>query len=159
MGQVKKKAFGFIVCFFTGLLIGSLIGTVIFTVLVSHRMDEHYKKIASLESIIQDKDAKLEKLEASINSYTIVLKNIEVQLIHKENEIDEMDKIDIQKVIREKYSTLLGKEVKTIDPDILVEVVDKRIFKIENKEYRVYVEKLILTEILKLVVRVELKST
>lgn len=152
MGKLRKKKLGHIICFITGLITGILIGIVILSILVSYRMDEHYKRIISLENIIQDKDTKLEKLEKSIRTRNSILQNIEVNLIF---DGDEMDKIDIEKAIKEKYITLLGKEVKSIDSDILVEVVDKRILKLEKKEYKLRVEKLILTETLKIYVKVE----
>lgn len=157
MGKIRRNTFDFFICFTTGLLIGILIGTTIFTILISYRMDEHYKRIATLENIIQEKDTKLEKLESSINARTIVVQDIELSVTIDE-EIDEMDKIVIEKAIKEKYRSIFGKEVKTIDPEILVQVVDKRIFKIDKKEYRAYVEKLILTEILKLFIKIEKKG-
>ena len=51
---------------------------------------------------------------------------------------DEIDKMEIEKTIKEKYNILLGKEVKTIDAHIVVEVVDKRILKMgdRNIDYR-----------------------
>ena len=56
--------------------------------------------------------------------------------------------MEIEKTIKEKYKTLLGKEVKTVDAHMVVEVIDKRILKIEGKEYRLQVDKLILSEIM-----------
>ncbi len=153
MGQLKKKGQKFILCFIAGLVTGLLIGTAILSIIVSYRMDMHYKKIAYLETTIQDKNARLEKLEKSINTQYIILKDIEIILIF---DGDEMDKIEIEKAIKEKYSTLLGKEVKNIDPDILIEVADKRILKIEDREYRLHINKLILTEILKIFIKVEI---
>ncbi|MCR1898857.1 hypothetical protein NSA47_07645 [Irregularibacter muris] len=157
MGKIKKKNLGWMISFTTGLFIGILVGTLSFTLLISHRMDKHYETIENLTNIIEEKDIKLNKLEDSINAQNIVLQDIEIELIHEE-EMNEMDKITIEKTIREKYNALFGKEIKTIDTEILVEVIDKRIFKIEDKEYRVYMDKLILTEILKLYVRIETKS-
>ncbi len=166
MGKLKKGTFKFYICFLTGLIAGMLIGSAILTVIVSYRVDEQYRQITYLENTIQEKDTQLEKLEQSINTQDLILKEIEVSLTFTENkdenieeeQIDEIDKIDIEKAIKEKYSSILGKEVKNIDPDILIEVIDKRIFKIENREYRLQVHKLILTEILKLSVKVELRQ-
>lgn len=158
MGPIKEKHFGYLVSLTTGIIIGTLIGTFLYTILISYRLDENYKNIVSLESIIQEKDAKLENLEKFINAQDMVLQDIEINLMLPKEKIDEHDKIDIEKAIKEKYNTLLGKEVKSIDSDILVEVVDKRILKIEKKEYRLYVERLILTETLKLYIRVEMKE-
>lgn len=158
MGKIKSGFYGYTICFVTGLIIGILIGTIILTIIISYRMDEHYKNIISLEDMIQEKDAKLENLEKAINVQNITLQNIEINLILEKDDMDEMDKIDVGKAIKEKYSSLLGKEVKNIDSDILVEVIDKRIFKIENKEYRLYIERLILTETLQIYIRVEIRG-
>lgn len=158
MGPIKEKHFGYMVSLATGIIIGTLIGTFLYTILISYRLDENYKNIVRLESIIQEKDAKLENLEKFINAQDMVLQDIEINLMLPKEKIDEHDKIDIEKAIKEKYNTLLGKEVKSIDSDILVEVVDKRILKIEKKEYKLYIERLILTETLKLYIRVEMKE-
>ena len=56
----------------------------------------------------------------------------------------------IEKTVKEKYNILLGAEVKSIDPDIITLVVDKRILKMNGKEIQLHVNKLKLTEILKL---------
>lgn len=155
MGKIRIKAYRYITCLISGLIIGTLIGVSFLTIIISYRMDEYYTNIALLEDIIEKKDTKLENLEKSINIQNLILKNIEIHLILEKDDIDDMDKIDIEKSIREKYDSLLGKEVKNIDPDILVEVINKRIFKIEDKEYRLYIERLILTETLQLYIRVE----
>lgn len=152
MEQLKKKDFRFILCFMTGIVVGALIGTAIICIIISYRMDMFYKKIAYLESTIQDKNIQLEKLEKTINTKNLVLKNIEVVLIFNG---DEIDKIDIEKTIKEKYSSLLGKEVKKIDADIIVEVMNNRIFKIEGKEYKLFVNRLILTETLKIWIKID----
>lgn len=146
MEQVRKKIF----CFVTGLVTGVLIGITVFYLFIGYRIDTYLNKIALLKNTIHDKDAKLEKLEESINTANLVLKDIEVVLIIEEEIGDDIDKLDIEKNIKEKYTSLLGKEVKNIDVEMVAEVIDKRIFKIENKEYQLYVKKIILTEILKI---------
>lgn len=153
--MAKVKGSKYTICFMSGLISGIIIGVVVLTTLVSYRIDEYYKKIIYLENIIEDKDAKLEKLEQAISATNMILKDIEVKLNF---EGDEIDKIDIEKAIKEKYNILIGKEVKTIDADMASEVIHRRIFKIEKKEYKIKVEKLILTEILKIYVNVELKE-
>lgn len=155
MGKLKSASAKFIILFAAGIITGVLIGTTALSIVVSYRMDIQYKKITYLENLIQDKDARLEKLEESINTQEIIIKDIVIDLIF---DGDEIDKIHIEKTIKEKYGKLLGKEVKNIDPDILIEVVDKRIFKIEEREYQLEVVKLILTYTFKLFVKVERKD-
>lgn len=118
-----------------------------------------YEKIAFLENTIEDKDEKLSKLEKSINNTDIVLKDVVVELEFPnftQEQIDEIDNIQIEKAIKEKYRSSLGKEVKGLDAEILEQVIDKRIFKINNGEYQISVTKLMLTDTLKLWVQVSL---
>lgn len=157
MGKIKKNKSNFILCFLSGIIAGILVGIVAITTMVSYRMDRLYENIAQLENVINEKDAKLEKLEESINTMYFVLEDIQIviEFIGEDVE-DKIDKIEIEKAIKEKYVNLLGKEVKTIDPDLALEVVDGRILRLEGKEYRLQVGKLVLTEILKLWIEVEL---
>lgn len=152
MGQPKLKG---VFCFIVGSITGIIIGVVAIGLLVSYRMDMYYKENAYLVSTIEEKNIQLENLEKTINTQDIVLKDIDVVLIFGG---DEIDKIDIEKTIIEKYRTLLGKEVKNIDIDIISEVVDKRILQIEDREYKLKVEKLVLTEVLQIQIKVELSN-
>ncbi len=152
MGKLKKSGFKYGLCFITGITLGILMGMAILSILVSYRMDMSYQRIAYLESTIQDKDSQLEKLEESINTQSLILKDIEVLLVF---DGDEIDKISIEKTVKEKYRSLLGKKVEEIDGDIIGEVVDNRILMIENKEYKIHVDKLILTEVLKIWITIE----
>jgi len=155
MGKMKSKYF--LISFGTGLIAGILIGATALTILVSYRMDKLYENLAALENVINEKDAKLKKLEESINTMYFVLQDIEIIVeFIGEDAGDEIDRIEIEKAIKEKYTELLGKEVKSIDPDLVVKVVDHRIFKLDEKEYRLRVSKLLLSETLKLWVEAQL---
>ncbi len=153
MGKLKRKGLKYIFCFTTGIISGALIGSILMSVLICYRMDLLYEEIAYLKNAIEDKDDKLKKLEKSINNANIILKHTEIIL---DFEGDEIDKMEIEKAIKAKYNTLLGKDVKTLDADMLAQVIDKRIFKIEDKEYKLTVNKLILTETLQIMIKVEL---
>lgn len=118
--------------------------------LVSYKIDIFYEKNCSSRKYYNRKNAKLENLEKSINSNKFVLKDIEIILLYEDNEIDHLETIHIEKTVKEKYSILLGTEVKSIDPDIITLVVDKRILKMNGKEIQLHVNKLKLTEVLKL---------
>jgi len=155
MEQIKKKNLKVVSCFIAGIITGVLIGGTVLSSIVSYRMDMFYEQIAYLENTIENKNVQLEKLEKSINNRNFILKDIEITLIFNG---DDIDKIEIEKSIKEKYSGLLGKEVKKIDADIIMKVVDTRILKIEDREYKLHVNKLILSETLKLQINVESKN-
>lgn len=152
MGKLKNSV-KYKFCFVVGIILGIIIGVSALAVLVSYRMDICYKDLAYLENTLADKNARLEKLENTINTQNLIIEDIVVNL---QFDGDELDKIDIEKSVKMKYNTLLGKEVKNVDVDIIIEVIDNRIFKIEDREYKLHVTKLILTEILKLWVEIEI---
>ena len=166
MGELMKTknirntaGYKFLICFISGLLWGTLAGSVGISMLVSHRIDEFYEKIAYLEHTIQDKNEKLDKLEKSINNASIVLKDVFVILEFNDlsdEQADLIDNIEIEKAIKEKYASSLGKEVKNLDADILVQVIDKRILRFDEAEYQLTVKKLVLSDVLKLWVGVSL---
>ena len=150
MAKLNSNGFKFMLCFAAGLIWGALIGSSLTAIIVSYRMDTFYEKIAYQESVLEEKDEKLEKLEKLINNSNIILKDIEINLEKDGKQINNIDSIEIEKAIKEKFSSSLGKEVNSLDADILVEVIDKRIFKYEEAEYQLNVKKLVLSDTLKL---------
>ncbi len=158
MGKVKTVCPS-IICFISGILWGVIIGAVSISMLVSYRMDSFYERIAYLENTITDKDEKLARLEKSINNSNIILKDIQIELEFgglSPEQINQIDNIEIEKTIKEKFRPLLGKEVKGLDPDILLQIIEKRILKFDGAEYQLTVNKLILTDVMKLWVEVSL---
>lgn len=159
MGKIKDKAYEFFICFATGIILGTLIGSLSISALISCKIDKFYERIAYLESEIQSKNEKLDKLEQSINKSAIVLRDIIIVLNtsdSSEEKIEGIDYINIEKSIKEKFVFLLGKEIKDIDGETLLQIIDKRIFKIGKAEYQISVQKLILTDILKLWVNISI---
>lgn len=150
MGKMNKKSTGLMFCFATGIVWGALIGAALTTMIVSYRVDLFYEKIAYQESIIEDNEEKLKKLEKSINNSNIVLKDIQIIIEADEEQINSINNIEIEKAIKEKFNSSLGKEVKNLDADILMEVVDKRILKFDEAEYKIDVKKLSLSDTLKI---------
>jgi len=154
MAQVKHKKAGYILNLITGAIIGIITGISFMAAVTSHRIDILYEKIAVLESTILDKDVKLENLEKSINSNKFILKDIEVILSLSEDDIDELETMHIIKTVKEKYTPLLGSEIKSIDPEIIALIIDNRILKMNGKDFQLHVKKLMLTETLKLFIDV-----
>ncbi|AOT71222.1 hypothetical protein [Geosporobacter ferrireducens] len=151
MGRIKGKGTQLFMVFITGMILGGLIGILSISTLISYRLDQDYEKIAELQHTIEDKDTRLEKLEESINKQKIILKEIKVELLFGGNEIDE---ITLQKHVKEKYATLLGKEVKSIDVDLIEEIIDRRIMKVNGKEHQLLVNKIHLTDVLRIWIEV-----
>jgi hypothetical protein len=152
MGRLKSSNYKFILTITLGIIMGILIGGAIINALISYRIDKYIEEIEYLKASIENKDAKLIKLEESINKQKLILKDIQVVFI---NEDDKIDKIEIEKYIKKKFITLIGKEVKTIDTDILEQVINKRIITINNNQYELNIFKIILTDILEIWIKIK----
>lgn len=144
MDGVSKKFLKHLITLAIGILIGMIIGVLSLNTLISYKIDKYLEEITFLQTTIEEKDVKLSKLEESINKNRFILRNISIQLISEED--DEIDKLTLTKHIKDKYNNLLGKEVKTIDIEMVMEVLDKRIMKIENREYKLRVDKVLLSD-------------
>ncbi len=136
----------------TGFMLGLFAGAMGLTVIVSYRIDKYHERINYLEMTIAEKDTKLQKLNDSLNRKKYVLKDID---IIPEGDIDEMVKISLQKHISDKLSSLIGKEISSIDTDLIEEVVNNRVMRLGDVQYRLKFSKMIVTEILRLWLQVE----
>ncbi|NLZ47798.1 MAG: hypothetical protein GX895_03250 [Clostridiales bacterium] len=141
MDKIKGK--NYFILFYTGIIVGGLFGIISYNALVSHRIDEYHQKIKALELLIEDKDLRLEKLEDTIDKNKLIVKNINITLNHKE---DDLTRIGLEKNIRESLNKFVGKEVHTVDAEMLWEVVDGRIVKIADNEYKIKLNKLLISE-------------
>lgn len=137
--------------FYAGVITGVLIGLTLMTIIVSYRLENFHRMNAYLESVIAEKSAQLEQLEKSLNKGKYILKSVDVVFIC-ENE--EVDLLVFETELKKKYHALLGKEVKNLDAEMIAEVADKRIFRLDDGQYQLFVRKLILAENLKLWIEV-----
>ena len=153
MDGVAKGFFKYIITLAVGMFIGIVIGVISLNTLISYRIDEYVTQIIFLEAKIDEKDVKLNRLEESINKSKFILKNINIKLIYEKG--DDIDKVTLIKHIKNKYNNLLGKEVKNIDIEMAAEVIDNRIMKIDDDEYKLNVIKVSLSDELKIWVKVK----
>jgi len=146
--------FNYLIVFITGFICGIMLGSSVLNALVSFRIDAYIERIKYLESDIEEKNVKLEKYQESINNKKFILRSIELNTILSEINEEEFDKIIVEKSIKEKYKDLLGKEVKSIDIDLVAGVIDKRILKVDGKEYQLKVDRILLSDVMKLWVNI-----
>ncbi|MCX7711323.1 MAG: hypothetical protein N2484_15900 [Clostridia bacterium] len=144
---MRKIFSGPLLVFMTGGLLGMITGAVALNILVSYRLDRHHQEIKNLQNMLMEKEIKLSKLEESINKNKFVIKDIEIMIHH---EADELDKIELEKAVRKKYSSLVGREVKSVDMDLAAEIIENRIMKVQQTEYQLKVRRIFLSEVLKI---------
>lgn len=161
MGKVGR--FKFSLTLITGFLLGTCIGGAAMNAVLSYRIDNYYNEILYLNTVVENRNARLEKLQASLNN-KFVLTDIKVYIsfviaeTEEEsdlNPVNEVDKITIENAILEKYKKFIGREVKDIDSSILGDIIDRRIMKTDQVEYQLYVTRVVLSDTLELWVEVQ----
>lgn len=151
MGGIRTRRPTVLFGFYAGVLTGMLIGVTLMTAIVSYRLESFHKMNSYLESVIGEKDTRLEQLEKSLNKGKYIVKSIEVFFLCEDQGVD---LLVFETELKKKYNSLLGKEVGTIDPEMIAEVADKRIFRLDNGQYQLFVKKLILAENLRIWIEV-----
>lgn len=141
---MKPKAGGSI--YLSGMLIGLVAGILIWNALLAGKMDALYARNLYLETALEDYRMKLEKAKEAQPEKEQTLKEITVK-IQLENELE---RLILEKAIRQKYEVLLGKKTKDIDLDLVIQVVDKRIFRTDHFQYQLLVERVALSSTLTL---------
>lgn len=132
---------------FTGIICGILLTSSIAVVLISYRIDSYHQQIDILQNRLIERDIQLDKLSESLDKKKFILKELEVII---ESDIDENAAVLIQNTIKQKLKSLIGKEIKTIDIDLVSEIVDKRIMKTDINQYKLKLKRLVLCDSLTL---------
>lgn len=151
--KMRKIAYRLFICFITGLLGGILIGSTLISALVSYRIDYYHEKIIFLKAIIEENNVKYKKLKESfesMNKKKFLVSDIEVYLIYKDDEENNFDKMELIKYIKDKYKDLLWKEVKGIDMDLVVKLVDEDIYILEDRNYKLGVSRVLISDVFKI---------
>lgn len=137
----------YLIFLLTGFLSGLLLGTILITVYIGHELDKSYQQINQLQTAVTEKDARLEKVEEASKQKRFIIKKIDVEL---QLEGDEIERSSLMKHIKERYYIILGKEVKDIDPDLLTGIIDNRIMRLDSRSFRLAVQKIVLSDVLKI---------
>lgn len=145
-----KRHYAYAVYLLTGLCGGLLFGAACVMLLIGHKLDDAYRQISYLQATSNEKDVRLQKLEDSFNTRKFILKKVEV---HLQCEGDNTENTGLEKYIRERCHNLLGKKVNDIDTDLVLEMLDNRIVRMDSIDYKLTVQRIILSDILQLWVK------
>jgi len=133
----------FLTVFTTGFLCGLLLGIVGHNALISSYVDEYHRQLNTLQAALKDSETRLSELEESMNKRSFVVKDVKIYL---DFEGDALERVTLEEVLEDKYRKLIGKEVRSVDVDLLAEVADKRILRLNNKQYQSRIDKLVVSE-------------
>jgi len=152
MGGIRTRRPAVIFGFYAGIITGVLIGLAIMTTIVSYRLESFHRMNAYLESVIAEKDTRLGQLEKSLNTGKYIVKSIDIVFLCED---EGADILLFETELKKKYNSLLGKEVKALDAEMILEVADRRIFRQDNGQYQLFVKRLILAENLKIWIEIQ----
>ncbi|UMZ74496.1 hypothetical protein [Natranaerofaba carboxydovora] len=133
------------------LLIGILIGSSITTIYLGHELDNLYIEVQTLEHDLQKAEERAKQLEEDIQKKeeqqgapaVQLVKDVDIIIDYQD---DEFTSLYIQEYCEEITKKLLGQEVQSLEPELIFQILDQRIVKLEEKEYRLYVKSLIIAE-------------
>ncbi len=147
MERLSRGRYALPVCLLTGLLGGMLVGASLVALLLGYRLDDSLQRISQLQAAVNEKDARLAKLEESVNKKKFIVRRIEVVLLFSG---DETERTPLDKYVKDRYSSLVGKEVGSIDTDLVAEVTDNRVVRLSSRDYRLSVGRILVSDVLKI---------
>ncbi len=115
-------------------ILGLIIGAISLNLIVGPKLDSLIFENKSLTKQVDEQKNRLTKLEDSLaQEKNEVIKNIEIKFT---SEIDKHISQALEEEVFAIIKTLIGKEIKKIDPEPLIKALDQRIVKINESEYK-----------------------
>lgn len=131
-------------------LLGLLVGASITNLYLSNELNRLYIEVETLEHDLnraKDRAAKLEEdlqaKEGEIKSPTVKDVNIVIDY-----EGEEFTALYLQEYCEEITKKLIGQTIDNLEPELIFQILDERIVKIEDNHYKLYVESLIISEVI-----------
>lgn len=129
---------------FLSLLFGFLMGLAFMNLFHLHTLDNLYRIQGQLTNELLDKEIKLTRLTESMEKQKVILvKDLEIAVEFNGSPLT-MDKIT--KSIRLYLSDLVGKELATIDGEMIYKIIDGRIIEVEDKKVQLKMKYIIISE-------------
>ncbi|GAA0788323.1 hypothetical protein [Hathewaya limosa] len=146
MDEIKKK---YLIFFVTGCLVGILVSIISFTIFFTHKIEKNYSKIRKMQIVLEEKNKELERIKTSIKVDKYTVNEIEVKIDFK-SKVDEVTTYILEKSIKDKFSSLIGREVNSIDVEMLEKVIDNRIMYVENSKFLLKLKRISVSERIKI---------
>lgn len=126
------------------LLLGFLLGLVIMNLFQIHTIDRLYRIQTNLTNQLMDREIKLQKFnENAKNQKAFIVKNLEIEIDYDGNpRVVE----DIETTVKFYLSDLVGREVSSIDGDMVYKIIHERILDMDEKKITLSSKYIIINE-------------
>ena len=132
------------------LLLGIIIGSIITISLLGYRIEKLYQEREQLKVDLFETRERLNNLEEMWQSQSEdFIKEIVIELKMEKSTFTELA---LKQAIQEIVKDLVGEEVSSINPHIIMSMLDKRIITAEEKKYRLDLEAVFLSETLTFII-------
>ncbi|MGI6684565.1 MAG: hypothetical protein ACOX47_03550 [Bacillota bacterium] len=143
-------------CFILGLLLGAALSVVS----IGNNVDTLYYENRELELQLESVSKELEEVKSTLSkSKGVVITKISPEIILDESKYttQEADKIKLvlSKEIVRHYQDLIGTSLKSLEPTLLPGIVNGRIMKVEQRQFKVFVKTMVLSETVYIEIEIE----
>ncbi|AKL93610.1 hypothetical protein CACET_c00920 [Clostridium aceticum] len=125
-------------------IIGFIVGLTIMNLIQIHTLDRLYRIQNQLSNQLLDREIKLERLNQSLNSEKAsIIKDLVIEV---EFEGNPLVKDEIEKAIHFYMTDLVGRELWSIDGELVYKILEDRILDIEGRRVKLRVKYIVLSE-------------
>ncbi len=143
-----------------GFILGAVLGAAGLNLAAGRHLDEAELKIRILQSQLEDRTEQLANMQKSMADLEkklaarqkLVVNDIDVHVKYK----NEYEQLEIETAVKKLLKNLMAKEVKTLDPILVTNIVDQRIIETGKHKYHLTVKETLVSE--KIIMYVEAKE-
>lgn len=143
-------------CAIASFIIGMLIGAAILNVICGKHLDKAELEMQKLHTKLADQTEQITALEKALEKrQKVAVTEIEVHVNFKDDsESDEFNQLEIEKIVKKLLKDIRGKQVSSLDPLIIANIIDGRIVEVSKRKFVLSVNGLLVSE--KLIMHVEI---
>ncbi len=128
------------------LILGFILGSIVTLSLSGYRIEKLYQEREQLKVDLFETKERLSKLEEMWESKSEgFIREVRIELKMDNNTFTELA---LKQSIQETVKDLVGEKINTINPYIIINIIDGRIITADDKKYRLDLEAVFLSEIL-----------
>lgn len=141
-----------------GFLVGMMVGAAAINLVCGAHIDNAELEIEKLNTKLADQAEQITALEKTLaQRQKFAVTEIEVHVSFKDDkESDEFNQLEIEKAVKKLLKNIRGKEVSSLDPLIITNIIDGRPLEITKHQFLLSVKSLLISE--KLIMYVEAKE-
>lgn len=124
-------------------ILGTLVGAAVLNLVLGRHLDNAELELRTLRSGLAEQREKTSLLEKKLEvRQKLFVNEIRVNI----NLEDEFEKLEVEAAVKKLLKVLKGKDLKELDPNLVINIIDKRIVETPEHKYRVSVKGTLISE-------------